>query len=133
MSYKFYKAQVTGGGYLPQGQCLATLTLDENRQPTWSEVDDEFKELCLPLFESTVRMGALSVEILKPYSEEALEHLSKRQLPSQGYVMISIKDTPKPPAKGQTTSPSPPLSVPSPYGYGPGIYVPPPGLNLKKD
>lgn len=114
MTYKFYKAQVTGGGYLPSGPCLATLRLDEQRQPTWSDLDEEFERLCLPMFESTVRFGALDrIEQLTPYSEAALEHIAKRQLPSQGFVMMTIKDTPQ---------------LPSIQGFRPGTYFPPPGL-----
>ncbi len=115
VTYKFYKAQVTGGGYLPQGHCLATLSLDENRNPTWSDLSEEFERLCLPLFESSVRMGLMDkFESLKPYSEEALQHLSKRQLPSQGFVMVTVKDiAPRPPSQ---------------MGFAPGTYFPPPGL-----
>ena len=96
--YKFYRALVTGGGYVPQGDCQATLTLDENRKPTWTDMSDEFRELCLPWFGNSVVMGVLhnTPEPFKPYSEEALEHLSKHQLPSQGYMMMTIKSGPSP-------------------------------------
>ena len=98
MTYKFYKAQVTGTGYMPQGECKGTLTLDENRNPTWSDLADDFRELCVPWFESTVRMGVIDTpDPLKPYTEEALEHLSKHQLPSQGFVMVKIQPTPSAP------------------------------------
>lgn len=117
MTYKFYKAQVTGSGYMPQGDCQATLTLDEERSPTWTDMSDEFQELCLPWFENTVRMGIVdNRDPLKSYSEEALEHLSKHQLPSQGFVMVTIKP--------QATTPSRPV----PFGFN----QPPPGLYDKK-
>ena len=91
--YKFYRALVTGGGYVPQGDCQATLTLDEKRNPTWTDVSDDFREFCLPWFGNSVVMGVLhnQPEPFKPYSEEALEHLSKHQLPSQGFMMMTIK------------------------------------------
>jgi hypothetical protein len=133
--YKFYKAQVTGGGYLPQGHCLATLTLDENRNPTWSEVSEEFERLCVPWFESSVRMGPLDkIETLKPYSVEALEHLSKRQLPSQGFVMVTVEDSSKrkeapPAAIDPTSNKGVRAFMPNAFGvYQPGMYSPPPSL-----
>lgn len=101
MVFKFYRALVTGGGYVPQGDCQATLTLDEDRNPTWEDVSAEFQELCLPWFSTSVVMGVLpNTPEFKPYSDQALEHLSKHQLPSQGYVMMTIssgtKKTEKP-------------------------------------
>lgn len=89
--YKFYRAQVTGAGYMPQGDCLATLQLGENREPQWSGMTAEFQSLCLPWFTNTARMGILDdPEPFVPYSDEALEHLEKQQLPSQGFVMVKI-------------------------------------------
>lgn len=89
--YKFYKAQVTGGGLVPEGDCQATLELDDKDNPTWSDLSDDFKEFALPWFSNTVRMGILhNPEPLKPFSEEALEHLRKHQLPSVGFVMVHI-------------------------------------------
>jgi hypothetical protein len=114
VTYKFYKAQVTGTGYLPEGPCLATLALDDKRNPTWSDVSEEFQRVCMDWFEQTVRITALNkFEPLKPYSEEALEHISKRQLPTQGYVMMTVKEAPK---------------APSTISFQPGIFTPPPGL-----
>lgn len=110
MTYKFYRAQVTGGGYMPEGDCKATLDLDENRTPTWTGLTEEFQNLCLPWFENTVRMGKVGTpEPLTPYSEEALTQLSKHQLPSQGYVMVTVKAAP---------------TRPVPFGHN----QPPPGL-----
>ena len=119
MNYKFYRAQVTGAGYMPQGDCLATLALDENRNPTWTDVTPDFEKICLPWFKSTVRMGILdNPEPLTAYSEEALEHLSKHQLPSQGYVMVKIAAaSPKLPQTFTTTH---------------GMYSPPPGIFKRK-
>lgn len=133
MEFKIYKAQVTGSGYLPQGSCLAVLELDEAYNPTWSDMTDEFQQICLPWFESSVRMGALEIKALKPYSPEALDHLRKRQLPSQGYVMVATTPTPPPVSPAPTAvppsdKPSPVVAMPSPYGYAPGVYLPPPGL-----
>jgi hypothetical protein len=110
VTYKFYKAQVTGNGYMPQGNCQATLTLDESRTPTWTDISEEFERVCLPSFESTMR----NFEPLKAYSEEALDHLFKRQLPTQGFMMVVVKEAPK--------------ISPSPFGYQPGAFSPPPGL-----
>lgn len=122
MIYKFYKAQVTGNGFLPEGHCQASLTLDEARNPTWTEVSEEFERLCMPLFESTVRMGVMEkIEPLKPYSLEAIEHLSKRQLPTVGYMMVTVKEPSATPAK--------PLAFP--HGFAPGAFSPPPGLVVK--
>jgi hypothetical protein len=105
VTYKFYKAQVTGAGYMPQGECKGTLTLDEHRNPSWTDLAPDFQELCVPWFGSTVRMGIVDTpEPLVPYSEEALEHLSKHQLPSQGFVMVKIQAA---------------ASTPRPYGYQP--------------
>lgn len=121
MMYKFYKAQVTGNGNVPDGHCQATLTLDNNRQPTWSDVSEEFQRVCLPWFDNTVRLGVMDkIEPLKPYSEEAIDHLSKRQLPSQGFMMMNIKEEVGPKILPQT------------FGYPQGSYLPPPGL-FKKD
>ena len=112
MKYKFYRAQVTGGGYMPQGECLADLSLSEEREPTWTNMDPEFERLCLPWFKSTTRLGKMEdLDPLKPYSEEALEHLSKHQLPSQGFVMVKVKDAP---------------AAPTPYGFHAPFFVPPP-------
>jgi hypothetical protein len=98
--YKFYRASVTGGGYVPQGDCQATLTLDENRNPTWTDMADEFRELCLPWFGNSVVMGVLNdTPEFIPYSDEALEQISKHQLTSQGYVMMTIKSAAKPEEK----------------------------------
>lgn len=100
MVFKFYRAQVTGGGYIPQGDCQATLTLDEDRNPTWTDMSEEFQELCLPWFSTSVVMGVLpNTPEFTPYSDEALEHLSKHQLPSQGYVMMTISSKTKPKEK----------------------------------
>lgn len=131
--YKFYKAQVTGGGYLPQGHCLATLTLDENRNPAWSEVAEEFERLCLPWFESSVRMGPMEkIETLKPYSAEAIDHLAKRQLPSQGFVMVTVEDSSKrseKPAAPEQARGGGVRAFPEAFGvYQPGMYSPPPSL-----
>lgn len=117
MLYKFYKAQVTGAGMVPASHCLATLSLDENRNPTWSEVAPEFEEDCRALFDSTVRFNAMEkVESVVPYSEEALDHIFKRQLPAKGYLMMSIKEeeTPK--------------VLPALRGFETGVFTPPPGL-----
>ena len=110
MIYKFYRAQVTGSGYMPEGDCKATLSLDEKRNPTWSDVSEEFQTLCLTWFDSPVRMGVVGTpKPLTPYSDEALEHLSKHQLPSQGYMMVKVKAAP---------------TTPAPFGHN----QPPPGL-----
>jgi hypothetical protein len=118
VTYKFYKAQVTGGGYLPQGHCQASLTLDQNRAPTWTDVSEEFERICMPSFEATMRIGPMDkFEPLKPYSEEAMEHLSKRQLPGLGFMMVTVKD------------PASAVKAPPPsFGFQAGIYSPPPGL-----
>lgn len=139
--YKFYKSEVTGGGYMPQGSCLATLLLDENRTPEWSEVSEEFERVCLPWFGNTVRMGVIdNLAPLKPYSEEALTHLSKHQLPSQGYVMVEIQGPPKSkasttaanePAKPAVAKPTAPVAPVQPvmgYHSSQPMYSPPPGL-----
>lgn len=111
MNYKFYRAQVTGGGYMPQGECLADLSLSEEREPTWSNMNSEFERICLPWFSFTTRLSKLDeLEPLKPYSEEALEHLSKHQLPSQGYVMVKVQET---------------KAAPRPYGFQAPFYMPP--------
>lgn len=111
--YKFYRSEVTGAGYLPQGDCLADLELDEERNPTWSNVEPEFERLCLPWFKNPRRMGKIvDPEPLKPYSEDAMEHLSKHQLPSQGFVMVTVAEE-KPPQQ---------------YGFSAPFYVKPPGL-----
>lgn len=117
MIYKFYKAQVTGAGMVPASHCLATLSLDDNRNPTWTDVSPEFEQDCRALFDSTVRFNAMEkVEPMVPYSEEALEHISKRQLPAKGYLMMSIKEeeTPK--------------VLPALRGFETGVFTPPPGL-----
>jgi len=113
MVFKFYRAQVTGGGYIPQGDCQATLSLDEDRNPTWTDMSEEFRELCLPWFSTSVVMGILpNTPEFKPYSDEALEHLSKHQLPGQGYVMMTIssgsKKSASEPPSSQPTDPEPP-------------------------
>lgn len=119
MKYKFYRAQVTGSGYIPQGDCKAVLTFDEDRQPSWSEMSDEFRNLCLPWFQTSVVMSKTNEgpEPLVPYSEEALDHLSKHQLPSQGYIMMKVDETPQ---------------VGPPYGHHQAPLGPPPGLLKKK-
>lgn len=126
--YKCYKALTTGSGYLPDGNCLATLTLDQNRQPTWSDLDPEFERLGMPWFENSVRMGVMdNLPPLKPYSEEAIAHLIKHQLPSQGFVMVKVSDTtPKAdPAKAAT-----PATPAKPFlGYNHPLFNPPPRLN----
>ncbi len=117
MIYKFYKAQVTGAGMVPASHCLATLSLDENRNPTWTEVAPEFEQDCRALFDSTVRFNAMEkVEPMVPYSEEALEHISKRQLPAKGYLMMSIKEE------------SEPKVLPALRGFETGVFTPPPGI-----
>lgn len=117
-TYKFYRAQVTGAGYMPEGDCLGILHLDEERKPTWSEMNPDFEKICLPWFKSTVRMGVYdNPDPLVPYSEEALEHLCKHQLPSQGYVMVKIGTPPKLPQAFTTTH---------------GMYSPPPGIFKRK-
>lgn len=142
--YKFYKSQVTGGGYMPQGNCLATLTLDENRTPSWSDMTEEFENFCLPWFSNTVRMGVIdNLAPLVPYSEEALQHLSKHQLPSQGFVMVEIQGPPKPkstpgsaaaPAKAPQAPPARPGAPVAPvqpvmgFHSSQPMYAPPPGL-----
>lgn len=130
MIYKFYKAQVTGAGYMPQGDCLATLHLGENREPNWSGMSAEFQSLCLPWFTNTVRMGILdNPEPFVPYSEEALAHLEKHQLPSQGFVMVKISSGPKPKpeeASSKPTKAKAPITFPS-VGFSP-----PPHLFKKK-
>jgi hypothetical protein len=122
MIYKFYKSQVTGSGFMPEGNCLATLTLDEARNPTWSEVAEEFERLCLPWFDQTVRLGVMdNLAPLKPYSDEALQHLSKQQLPSQGFIMVKVGTPPKaPPSSFGFQSPTMSFSPP------PGLFKTPP-------
>lgn len=116
MTYKFYKAQVTGAGLVPASQCLATLQLDEGRNPTWTDVAEEFLE-CRGLFDSTVRFNALEkVEPMTPYSEEAIEHISKRQLPALGYVMMTVKEEAEPKV------------LPMFRGFETGVFSPPPGI-----
>jgi hypothetical protein len=102
--YKFYRALVTGGGYVPQGDCQATLTLDKDRNPTWTDISDDFRDICLPWFGNSVVMGVLhdNPEPFKPYSREALDHLSKHQLPSQGFMMMTIKSGPSGEPEEQT-------------------------------
>lgn len=125
MIYKFYKAQVTGSGMVPASHCLATLSLDESRNPTWTEVSPEFEQDCKAMFDSTVRFNAMEkVEPIVPYSQEALEHISQRQLPAKGYMMMTIKEeeTPK--------------VLPALRGFETGVFTPPPGLfkiQSKKD
>lgn len=115
LEYKFYKALVTGGGYRPQGDCQATLELDENRNPTWSDMSDEFKELCLPWFGQSVMMSVWdNAQPMKPYSDEALEHLAKHQLPSQGFVMMTIKGPPPKRAVSAPVEEKPADTPPSP-------------------
>lgn len=111
MTYKFYQAQVTGTGYLPQGDCKATLQLDNERNPTWIEASPDFEELCRPWFDRPTRLGVIDTpEPLEPYSEEALEHLSKHQLPSQGFVMVKVAER---------------KQAPKPYGFQ-APFIPPP-------
>ncbi len=115
--YKFYKSQVTGNGIVPASHCLAILTLDEQRKPTWTDVSEEFEQHCRPLFDSTVRFNAMEkVEAMVPYSEDALTHISKRQLPAQGYMMMTVKE--------DTT----PKVLPALRGFETGVFTPPPGL-----
>lgn len=117
MIYKFYKAQVTGAGLVPASHCLATLKLDESRNPTWTDVAEEFQQECRSLFDSTVRFNAMEkVEPMTPYSEDALEHISKRQLPAMGYVMMSIKEEAEPKV------------LPMLRGFETGVFTPPPGI-----
>lgn len=124
--YKIYKALTTGTGYLPEGNCLATLTLDENRQPAWSDLNEEFERLGMPWFENSVRMGVLdNLPPLKPYSEEAIQHLIKHQLPSQGFVMVKVSDTTprSQPEKAASPAPAKPF-----LGYNHPLFNPPPRL-----
>lgn len=115
MTYKFYRAQVTGSGYVPQGECKAILSLDEERNPTWTELSDDFKELCQPWFATTVRMGKYSnPDPLKPYSKEALEHLAKHQLPSQGYMMVKVQSSIESKPVTRPNLPSPGFKPPFP-------------------
>lgn len=119
MTYKFYAAQVTGSGYMPQGDCKGVLVLDQQRRPTWSELSPDFRDLCLPWFDNPVRMGLIDdLEPLVPYSDEALSHLAKHQLPSQGFVMVKVADQP--------SAPRPATGLPHPG------FSPPPGLFKKK-
>ena len=123
--YKCYKALTTGSGYLPDGNCLATLTLDQNRQPTWSDLDPEFQRLGMPWFENSVRMGVLdNLPPLKPYSEEAIAHLIKHQLPSQGFVMVKVSDTTPKADPAKAATPAKPF-----LGYNHPLFNPPPRLN----
>ena len=127
--FKCYKALTTGAGYLPEGNCLATLTLDENRQPTWSDLDPEFERLGVPWFENSVRLGVLdNLPPLKPYSEEAIAHLIKHQLPSQGFVMVKVSDT-NPKAEPAKTSAAPAAPAKPFLGYNHPLFNPPPRLN----
>lgn len=130
MIYKFYKSQVTTAGYMPQGDCLATLELDENRQPHWSDMSEEFQRLCLPWFSTTVRMAIVeNTKPLEPYSEEALAQLSKHQLPSQGFVMVKISGTTP---KAKIEEPEEPAKAPKPYQAPQVGFSPPPGLFKKQ-
>lgn len=96
---------------MPQGECLADLSLSEDREPTWTNVDAEFERLCLPWFTRSTRLSKMAdVEPLKPYSEEALEHLSKHQLPSQGFMMVKV---------------AAPAPAPKPYGFQAPFFIPP--------
>ncbi len=115
--YKFYKAQVTGTGIVPASHCLAVLTLDADRKPTWNDVSDDFEQNCRSLFDSTVRFNAMEkVEPMVPYSEDALEHISKRQLPAQGYMMMTVKEE------------AAPKVLPALRGFETGVFTPPPGI-----
>ena len=53
---------------------------------------------------------------MTPYSEDALEHISKRQLPAMGYVMMSIKEEAEPKV------------LPMLRGFETGVFTPPPGI-----
>lgn len=133
MVFKFYKAQVTGAGYLPQGDCQATLQLDEARKPTWTEMSEEFKEFCLPWFSNTVRMGIYdNPEPFKPYSDEALEHLEKHQLPSVGFVMVLISGGETKSEESGNASKKPEPAKKAPVAFPNVGFSPPPHL-FKKD
>lgn len=133
--YKFYKAQVTGAGYVPEGDCQATLELDDQDNPTWSELSDDFKEFALPWFTNTVRMGILHTpEPLKAFSEEALEHLQKHQLPSVGFVMVHISGKrKKAPAPAPEPEEKPEEKKKPPVFYHDVGFTPPAHLFKKKD
>ena len=107
MTYKFYRSKITMAGQVPDGLCQATLELDEERKPNWVDMTEEFRSLCLPWFSSTIRMQIIdNTEPLTPYSEEALEELSKTQLPSQGFMMVKVKvEKPRPMPFGHNQPP----------------------------
>ena len=136
MVFKFYKAKVTVGGYAPDGHCQATLQLDDARNPVWSGVSPEFQEQALPWFSRAVRSGAYhSMEPLKPYSDEALEHLQKHQLPSVGYMMVTISGSLKPKKKEPEPAPKEEAKEekkPPPPMFPPVGFTPPPHI-FKKD
>lgn len=137
MVFKFYKAKVTVGGYAPDGECQATLQLDESRNPAWSGVSQHFQETALPWFSRSVRSGVYhSMEPLKPYSDEALLHLQKHQLPSVGYMMVTISGTLKPPPASKPAPQEKPEAKaekkPAPPMFPPVGFTPPPHI-FKKD
>lgn len=133
-TYKFYRAQVTGGGLVPEGDCKATLALDDDRNPIWSDMTEEFERLCLPWFSNTMRMGKYGdPDPLVPYSLEALDHLAKHQLPSQGFTMATITGPKKPKAEepAEEKKEEPKKAVPQFPQFHQPQFTPPPGLNIQ--